>query len=168
MPVKRGLVRGRAAKQSSLARGNKMEIQSLRLMVSEQDLNGLMVRLLPEMRKIRDLRLKLLRSGVSVSGIYQTFIGIPFETRWDLFVDEGKIAARLKSVKTAGLEMGLIKDYVMEAIASATNMVIVEGETVRFDVDLLLGKKGVPLRTNLTAVRCNEGSLLIESDTASS
>jgi hypothetical protein len=142
-----------------------MEIQSLRLVATENELNGLMLKLVPEMKEIRDLRLKVRRSGLFVSGTYQTIIGIPFETLWKIFVHEGKIAARLKTLKTAGLGLGIFTGYLLGAIASATRMVAVEGEMLLFDVDLLLAKKGVPLRTNLTGVCCSDGSLMIESDT---
>jgi hypothetical protein len=142
-----------------------MDIQSLRLVATENELNGLMLKFIPEMKTIRDLRLKLLRSGISITGTYQSIIGIPFEIRWEPFIHKGKIAARLKSLKTAGLNLGLFEGYLMGAIASATNIVTVEGDMLLFDVDVFLEKMEVPLRTNLTNVRCTDGRLIIESDT---
>jgi hypothetical protein len=140
-----------------------MQIESLRLVATETELNGLMTKLVPEMKKIRDLHLKLLGTGISISGTYQTIIGISFETLWEVFIHDGKIAARLKSFKTAGLGIGLPKGYLIEAIAAATKVIAVQDETLLLDVDLLLAKKGLPLRTNLTGVRCSDGNLIIES-----
>lgn len=141
-----------------------MDIESLRLVATETELNYLMVKLVPEMKNIRDLHLKLLHTGVSVSGTYQTVIGVPFETLWEVFIQDGKIAARLKGLRTGAFGIGLLKGYVIDAIASATSIVAVQGETLLFDVDLFLERKGVPLRTNLTAVRYGNGSLLFESN----
>ncbi|MGH7825063.1 MAG: hypothetical protein ACREQ7_07785 [Candidatus Binatia bacterium] len=125
-----------------------------------------MAKLIPPMEKIRDLRLKVIPEGISISGTYQTVIGISFETLWEVFVQESKVAARLQRLKTGGLRVGLLKSYILQAIASATSMIEVEGETLLFDLDLLLKDQGLPLTSNLRSVHCSEGSLIIESGRA--
>jgi hypothetical protein len=143
-----------------------MEIQSLKLMVTENELNRLAAELLPKVERIRDLYVKVVPEGVAISGSYQSFIALRFETLWEVFVHEGKIGARLTTVKTAGLPMSLLRGYLTRVIASATTLIEVEGETLLFDLDLLLAAKGLPLRTNLTALRLSYGSLVIESGKA--
>lgn len=147
-------------------RQNKMEIQSLRLLATEEDLNGLIAERVPRMKKIRDLRVKVLPEGISITGSYQTLIEISFEALWEVFIHEGKIAARLQRLKSGGLGMGLLKGYLLAAISSATNMIEIQGETLLFDLDVLLKERGIPLRTNLCSVRCSDGSLMIESGRA--
>jgi hypothetical protein len=39
----------------------------------------------------------------------------------------------------------------------------VEGETVLVDPDRIAARRGWPVRTNLTAVRCGDGSLVLEA-----
>jgi hypothetical protein len=140
-----------------------MEIQLFRLLVTEQELNDLMAKLIPPMEKVRNLRLKLLPEGISISGTYQTLIGVSFETLWEVFIQEGKIAARLQRLKTGGLGMGLLKGYLLQVIAAASPMIEIQSDTLLLDLDRLLEQKGLPLRTNLTALRCSEGHLTIES-----
>jgi hypothetical protein len=145
---------------------NKMEIQSLRLLATEEDLNGLIAERIPQMKKIRGLRVKVLPEGISITGSYQTLIEISFEALWEVFIHEGKIAARLQRLKSGGLGMGLLKGYLLQAISSATNMIEIQGETLLFDLDVLLKERGIPLRTNLSSVRCSDGRLMIESSRA--
>ncbi len=140
-----------------------MEIQALRFVVTESDLNELTAGFVPQIRNIRDLRIAVLPEGIRVSGTYETAVRIPFETLWRLSVSEGKILVTLEKLKSGILSLALAKGYLLRAIAGTLHMLDFRDDKIILDVDLLLRNKGVPLRTNLKRVRCDYGSLTIES-----
>lgn len=140
-----------------------MEIQALRLFASEADLNELACRIVPRSDIIHDLRISVVPAGIRISGTYQTVIRIPFETLWQISIDDGKIAARLDRLKAGPLSLGMIKSYLLDAIASETPALEIRGDTLLFDVDSIVQEKGLRLRTNLTSIRCDYGALIIES-----
>jgi hypothetical protein len=140
-----------------------MIVESLKLVVTEGDLDELASRLLPQQDKIHDLRISLVPQGIRVMGIYRAAVGIPFETAWEVSVCEGKLAGRLVALRTGILSLGLAKGYVLKAIADAAGMLELRGDTLLLDADRLLREKGLPLRTNLKFVRCDNGSLVVES-----
>jgi hypothetical protein len=140
-----------------------MEIQSLRFLLTEADLNRWASSAVTHASKLRGLRVRLLSEGISVAGSYQTVIDVSFETLWEVFIHRGKIAARLQTLKTGGFGVSLARRYVLEAIASRTNRIKVEGDMLLFDLDLLLEEQGIAVRTNLKSVHCSHGSVVIES-----
>jgi hypothetical protein len=140
-----------------------MIIESLKLVVTEDDLNQLASRALSQQDKIHQLRISVIPQGVRVVGNYRAAIGIPFETVWELSVCEGKLGARLVILKAAVFSLGLAKGYVLNAIAAVARQLELRGDMLLVDADLLLREKGLPVRTNLRSVHCDYGSLIIES-----
>lgn len=140
-----------------------MHIEALRLVATESDLNVLAFKFLPPHEKVRGLRIGIVPQGVRVTGTYDSAIAIPFETLWELLVCEGKLAARLLTLKAGFLSVGLAKSYVVGAIAAAVRMVELREDMLLVDVDALFRDRGLPLRINLGAIRCDYGSLVIES-----
>lgn len=148
-----------------------MEIESLRLSISEQELDTLAARLLANQKKVRALRVKLISGGIRVAGEYQLFVGVPFETLWRVSVLDGKLAAHFEQLKVAGLRGGMLKGALMEAIAAASqkeDSLKVEADTVLFNHERLLQKHGLPLSIRFSAVFCESGRLIIESSQAGS
>ncbi len=141
-----------------------MHIEALRLVATESDLNDLALKFLPPREKVRGLRIGIVPQGVRVSGTYQTAIAIPFETLWEVLVCDGKLGARLLTLRTGFLSMGLAKSYVVGAIAAGADRIVEMREDILLvDIDALCRDRGLPLRTNLSSVRCDYGSLIIES-----
>jgi len=140
-----------------------MEIQMLRLFASEAELNQWMIRFVPPMERIGELRLRVLTDGVSISGRYYSLIAVTFDMLWHVFVYERKIAARLERITAAGLGVSWLRTYLLGKIALAAPVIEIEGETLIFDVDAWLERKGLALRTNLSAVHCRPGGLIVES-----
>ncbi len=143
-----------------------MEIQSLKLLITEQEINDIATKLLAQNQQTRDVRVRLAPEGAYITGVYQTLVAVSFETFWQLGVRSGKITARLANFKAGGFGAGMLKGVLMNAISDAAkkeDSLRVEEETLVFDLDRLLTKKGFPARTNLTTVRCNSGNLIIES-----
>jgi hypothetical protein len=139
-----------------------MEIQLLKLGVSDADLNHLAYRTFVWPEAIRDVYFVVTPEGIRVTGIYQRIIGIPFQMLWQLSISEGKLVARMERVRAGFINIGFIKEYLQNLIAAATNIVIHNGMLVS-DVDALLADKGWPVRLNFTSIRCTLGSLILES-----
>jgi hypothetical protein len=141
-----------------------MEIQLLKLSMSDADLNQLASRTFVWPDGIRDVGFAVTSEGVRVTGIYQRVIAIPFAMFWQLSVSEGKVVARIERVRAGFISVGFFKEYLLKLIAAATNIATRDGMLV-FDVDAILADKGWPVRLNLTSIRCTLGSLILESRT---
>jgi hypothetical protein len=145
-----------------------MEILALKATVSEQVLNELAARYLPRDVPVEELRISVTPDGVVVKGEYPLLVTVSFETLWELSVADGKVVARLARFRTLGMPMNVLKSVVMGAISSAAKSepwLEVEKDTVRIDVDKALAGEGLRARTNLTAVRCQPGTVVIEGGT---
>jgi hypothetical protein len=154
-----------------------MEIQALRLLLTEHDLHQLAVQGVQADFLVRELRVRVTPEGVTFSGVYATSIlDVPFATLWQPSVRDGLLAVRLAGIQTGngdgGLDVfglvgpGAARGTVMNAIARAVqgeDSIRVHGETILVNPDLLAARRGWPVRTNLTGVRCHEGGLVLES-----
>lgn len=157
-----------------------MEIQALRVLVSQEDINGLLGRVLEDQRlDVRDLRVRLTAEGVTIAGIYETRImDVPFESLWELSAARGQAVARLAGFTLLGgaagkafgvadfLAKGSLRGILMQALADAVRHepgLRVEGDALYCDVDELLARQGLAVRTNLTSIRCAAGQLTIEA-----
>ena len=139
-----------------------MEIQLLKLSVSDTDLNQLASRIVVWPDAIRDVGFAVTPEGVRVTGIYQRVIGMPFQMLWHLSISEGKVVARIERVRAGFISIGFIKKYLLNRITAATNIVNRNGMLV-FDVDAFLADNGWPLRLNFSSIRCTLGNLILES-----
>jgi hypothetical protein len=140
-----------------------MEIQALRVLIAEEELNDWLNKLLRLPDRIRHLEVKLFPEGISLRGTYQWGIAIPFETLWETFIHEARLAARLRRFAAGGIGLGLAKTPVLDAIASQTHWSRLEGDMLLFDFDPLLRARGIDIRTNLRTIQCGRGHLVIES-----
>ena len=143
-----------------------MEIQALRLLVTEPDFDQVVSRVLPDDLPIKDLRLQVKPDGIHVLGAYPMVVNVSFEAVWALSVQEGKLAARLADFKVVGFGGGLLKPMLMNAIGGKLKErpgIQVEGETILVEPEALFARKGLEVRTNLSSVHCGEGTLMIES-----
>ena len=140
-----------------------MEIRSLTFVATEADLNDLTSQILPRIERIRDLRITIVPEGIRVSGTYQQVFGIRFQTLWQVSVSQGKVVARLAELKGGSLSLNFLKAYLLDTIAAAALMLELRDEALLLDVNALLHDKGWPVRTNLTSIRCDYGSLTVES-----
>lgn len=139
-----------------------MEIQLLKLSVSDMDLNRLASQAFVWPDAIRHVHFSIVPEGIRVTGVYERFIGVPFQVLWQLSVFEGKVIARIERVRAGFISIGLFKDNLLKIIAAATNIEIRDRKLV-LDADTLLMDKGWPVRLNLFSIRCAPGSLILES-----
>jgi hypothetical protein len=142
-----------------------VEIQALKLLLTENDLNQLVSRALTDVQPVRDVSVRLLPEGIGVSGIYPTaLMKVRFDTLWQPFVRDGRLAARLADLKVVGIGGGLVRKVLLGILGDAARLedaLKVEDDTVLFDLDRILARNGLPVRTNLTAVQCGAGTLLL-------
>jgi hypothetical protein len=144
-----------------------MEIHLLKLLVTEQDINTIVARILAHEPQVRDVRVSLAPEGVHVSGVYPTaFMSVRFQTLWEVSAEAGKVAARLADLKVVGLPVSMLRGVIMTALSEAVakdDTFQVAGERLLFDPNRLLTKNGLTGNTNLTALRCEPGQLVIEA-----
>jgi hypothetical protein len=147
-----------------------MEILSLKLALSDDDVNGLVARHLGGDLPVRDLKVRLTPEGARVSGAYAVaFFNVRFDTLWALSVRGREVAARLADLHVAGAPAAIVRGTLLEVLAANLEReegLRVEEETVLVDLDVLLGRLGLVGRTNLTAVRCEAGRVVVEGGTA--
>jgi hypothetical protein len=144
-----------------------MEIEALTLRVTEKDLNDLAARHLPDDQPVEELRFRLTPEGLHATGEYPLFLRVTFETVWELGVRGGDVTARLARFKALGLPVPVFKSVLLKILKEAAakeDWLQFEGDDqVVVKVDRMLELEGVPLRTNLTAIRCQDGSLVVEA-----
>jgi hypothetical protein len=147
-----------------------MDIQALKLFVTEDEINDLLARFLPPDLPVQKLGVRLTPEGVVVQGVYPTLlVKMAFETLWEITAAGTEVEARLADVKVAGLPAGKLRGLLVKMIRDAASReagVCVRNESVRVDVGEALRAKGLPLRVNFTGVRCSLNSLVLEAGPA--
>ncbi len=144
-----------------------MDIQTLTLHITESDLKQILDRYLPEDGSLEDLHIGLRPEGVLIQGHYVTPLGkMSFETLWSVAASGGLVQARLETIRVAGLPAGMLRGVLLKTLRDvAENQpgVRVEDEVVAVDLPQAAQSWGVPVRINLTGVRCATGSLVVEA-----
>ena len=147
-----------------------MEIQALKILITEQEINELARRgLSANQAPVRDLRVGFSPAGVMITGTYHGMMRMPFETLWQVSVRQGKIVAQLSELKFVGFAAAMFRSVLMRSISDAIqaeDALEVGEDCLRLDLDRLLALRGFPTRTNLTLVRCEHGSFHIEANAA--
>lgn len=147
-----------------------MEIQTLRLAVTEQELNELVAEAPSGKNAVENLRVRLTPEGIVVLGDYPTmFMKMAFETLWEVKGLGSIVEARLASVKVSGLPAGMLRGVLIKTLRDllATEPgVTVTNESIRFDLSQHTMLQRLRLRVHLTAVRCTPENLVIEAGSA--
>jgi hypothetical protein len=147
-----------------------MEIQALKLFVTEDEINDMLAKFLPPDLPVQDLRVSLTPGGVVVQGVYPTLlVKMAFETLWEITAAGPEVEARLANVKVAGLPAGKLRGLLVKMIRDAASHepgLRVEDESLRVDVEEALRAKGLPLQVHFTGVRCSLNSLVLEAGPA--
>ncbi len=142
-----------------------MDIQQLKVFLTEQDLNDLAREHIPPEVAVEDLEIHILPEGVRVKGMYQVFVPVSFEVLWELAVDAGAVTARLAKFRTMGMPTNVLKSLIMNLIADAAKeetWLQVQGDVVRADIDGMLKKHGLNAQTRLKQIRCEAGRVVVE------
>src|SRR5262245_17103648 len=123
-----------------------MEIHSLKVTITEADLNALVQKHLDNDQPIEDLRIRIKPDGVHVKGVYPLFINVSFETHWELGIESGKVCARLVNLRALGVPGNVFKSAIVKLIADAAKgepWLRFERDTVTVDVDQAMVENGL-------------------------
>lgn len=143
-----------------------MELHSLRMSLTEQDLNDLLRKYLRNNAEVEELRVKLSTQGIHVSGIYPFFIPVRFETIWEVGVETGHASARLASFKAMGVPGNIFKSAVVkiiEDIAKQENWIRIVGDRFLADLELGCSKYAVLAHLHLKSIIVQSGKLMLEA-----
>ncbi|HMF18395.1 MAG TPA: hypothetical protein VKE98_14390 [Gemmataceae bacterium] len=143
-----------------------MDLHALCVSISDQDLNQLAARHLRD-QPVEDISFRVAADGIHIKGVYPLFINVSFETHWQLGVQAGKVTARLAGMRAFGAPGNVFKSAIMKFISDAAHKhdwLQIENDIIVADVDRLLLKNGLAVRTNITTIACQDGVLLIESN----
>jgi len=143
-----------------------MEIQALKLVLVEAEINRLAARAQRKGVPVRDLSVRLTAEGIQVTGKYHAFVSMAFETLWHVSVQAGKVRAFLADIKVVGFGAGRMKGMLTESLCAAVDaegVLEADGDALIFDLDRLLTLQGFPAKTNLTAIRCDATRIVIEA-----
>jgi hypothetical protein len=145
-----------------------MEIQSLKLFLTNADLCNLLLQNLPEQEGIEDLETRFTPQGVVVQARYYAGFGfrVPFETVWQ--VEPAASALRIQLTKLnvggmpANLFQGTLLGMIRDAIANHPGLSM-ENDTLLVDIATLARSAGLELKICFTEVRLSIGTAVIEA-----
>jgi hypothetical protein len=144
-----------------------MDIQSLRLRVTDADVKAILASFQPEDAPIEDLLVRLTPEGVIVQGEYPALMmKVAFETVWEVSAAGPAVAVRLAHVKVAGLPAGVLRGVLLRMVRDATvnqAAIHVTDDTLRVHLEELAQAHGTSLRVNLTRVVTGDGWLTVEA-----
>src|SRR5713101_8203288 len=131
-----------------------MEIHSLHILLTEQDLNDLAKKHTPKNLPVEDMRLRLSPEGVHLTGVYPFFINVSFETVWHLSAEQGKAVAKLTKFRAMGVPGNIVK---------REPWVHVDGDQLVADLDQACAQYAVAGKTHLKSIIVQRGLLVIEA-----
>jgi hypothetical protein len=146
-----------------------MDIQTLRVYLSEQDLQELALKLQPPDAPVKNLAVRVTPDGASVSGEAATpMLPLSFESVWLPKVVAGRVAVYMLSLKAAGvpatkilrpLVLTLLKDAIKEPFVEVLE------EAIVVDVQELVRRQNLPVRLTfeLQALRLVAGGVVVEA-----
>jgi hypothetical protein len=143
-----------------------MELHSLKLSLTEQDLNDILRKYLPKNLDVEELRVKFSDQGIHVAGVYPFFFPVRFETIWEVGVEHGHASARLASFKAMGVPGNIFKSAVVkivEDIAKQENWIRIVGDRFLADVELGCSKYAVLAHLHLKSITVKPGALMLEA-----
>jgi hypothetical protein len=144
-----------------------MDIETLRLRVSGEEINALLGEHLPEETGVQNLQVLPTAEGIQMTGRYTgMLLPLSFETLWVLGVAEGRLRAQLTQVRVAGFPAtklrGVLLGVLAENIADVAGL-MVQDDQVHFDVNVFLEDQAVPLRLTPSAIHCQPGWIILEA-----
>lgn len=144
-----------------------MEIQSLKLFLTEDELNNLARQHTPPTEGLADVRLSITSEGVVVQGQYEAgFFKVPFETTWQIAAAGPELHVKLASIRVAGLPGGILRGALMKMARDAVEDkpgIRVTDDAIIVHVPDALRPHGVQLRIHFVVVRLSIKALVVEA-----
>lgn len=143
-----------------------MEIHALKLSITEADLNDLAREHLPKDAPVRNLRVRIEEGVVRIGGdCPKLFVPVPFDTSWELSVEQRNVRIRLAGVSVIGLPANIFRGLIMNGfskLAAKESGIRQDNDSLIVDVDGFFQQHGLLLRTNLKDIRCLKGLIVLE------
>ena len=148
-----------------------MDIQALKLFISEQELQDLSLQNMPPDTPVKNLTVRVTPDGVRVAGEFPTMMmNMSFESVWKPDVAEGKIAVHLTHLTAAGFPATMLRPLVLGALKDAIKEPFVQviDEAVVVDVQEAVREQKLPVNVAFTlqSVRCIAGGIVAEAGSA--
>jgi len=143
-----------------------MEIHSLHVLITEQDLNELARKHMPKDVPVEDVRLRLSPEGLHVTGVYPFFINVKFETIWTVRAEHGNAVAQLTKFRAMGVPGNIFKSAIMkmiEDVAKRETWIRVSGDQLIADLDQACAKYAVAAKTHLKSIIVQTGLVVVEA-----
>jgi hypothetical protein len=148
-----------------------MDIQSLKVFISEQELQELALQNQPPDTPVKNITVRVTPDGVRVAGEFPTMMmNMSFESVWKPDVADGKVTVHLTHLTAAGFPATMLRPLVLGALKDAIKepFVQVVDEAVVVDVQEFVREQKLPVALTFAvqAVRCIEGGVVAEAGTA--
>lgn len=147
-----------------------MEIHSLKVSVTEQEINELAAEAPSGKSSVENLSVRLTPEGILVSGVYPVmFMKVGFETLWQVKGAGSIVEARLANITVSGLPAGKLRGVLVKTLRDLLEGepgVRVTDEAIYVDLSKLTALQRLRLRIHLTGVYCTPGHLIIEAGPA--
>jgi hypothetical protein len=144
-----------------------MEIQTLRLSITEEEINELLVEFAPDDPPVENLCVRLTPEGIIVQGDYPTMLmKVAFQTVWEVKGYGSVVEARLAGVQVSGLPAGILRGVLLKTLHDTLSQqpgVRVEEESIRLDLRQQPAVQKLRLKMNLSGVHCVAEELIIEA-----
>ncbi len=147
-----------------------MDIQTLKVFISEQELQDLAIQNQPPDSPVKNLTVRVTTDGVRVAGEFPTMMmNMSFESVWKPDVTDGKVVIHLTHLTAAGFPATMLRPLVMGALKDAIKEPFVQiDEAVVVDVQEAVREQKLPvsLAFVVQAVRCVQGGVTAEAGMA--
>ena len=145
-----------------------MDIQILKVYISEQEMQELALKFMPPDAPVKNLAVRAAADGVRVSGEVQTpMLPVSFESLWRPAVTDGRLTVHLAGLSAAGIPATPLRALVLTLLKDAVKEPFIEvgEEAIVVDVQEFVRRQNLPvaLRFDLQAVRCVEGGVEAEA-----
>lgn len=145
-----------------------MDIQTLKIYATDQELQRLAQKNLPPDAPVKNFAVKASPDGVRVSGEIATpMLPVGFESLWQPAVEDGRVVVRLAALSAAGFPATPLRALVLDLLKGQIKepFIDVRDDAVVVDVQDLVRQQNLPmaLRFEVLAVRCLEGGVVVEA-----
>lgn len=142
-----------------------MELELLRLIVTDDDLNRELARHQPADMSLENLTARILPEGIRVAGSYSFMVmSLSFETLWTLTVKGDTVEAHLTDLEVAGFPATKLRSLLLKVLYDSIPSkpgIDIKDDILRIDITELLKSEKIPLRVNLAGIDCQQGKLVV-------
>lgn len=149
-------------------KGDGMEIQTLKLHLTDADLAVVVTKLAASAEGVEDLKARFSPEGVIVTGRYPTsFLTVSFETTWSVEAAGPELIVRLAALKVMGMPGGFLRGILLkmakDALADEPGL-RVEDDAIIIAVAEVAKAQKIDLKVHFTRVVLSVGTAVLEAE----